>query len=103
MFITIQAENPLMLEAMPAMQELRVWESPELSKDAWDVGVNAVLDADGQVVAWKLIFLLDKFKPNNMEVSMLFGKVLDGKEILQQLASRSKQDRFNVNVTIKAA
>lgn len=101
MFITVQAENPLMLEAMPAMHSLGTWESQERTKDAWDVGINSVLDADGQVVAWKLIFLLEKFKPNNMEVAMLFGKVLDGKEILQQMASRTKQDRFNLQVTVK--
>ena len=101
MFITVQVENPLMLDAMPAMQGLCVWESDERTKDAWDVGVNAVLDNDGQVVSWKMIFLLDKFKPNNMEVAMLFGKVLEGKDILQQLALRTKQDRFNVQVTLK--
>ncbi|KAK4007914.1 hypothetical protein OUZ56_013075 [Daphnia magna] len=101
MFITVQADNPLMLEAMPAMHSLGTWESQERTKDAWDVGINSVLDADGQVVAWKLIFLLKKFKPSNMEVAMLFGKVLDGKEILQQMASRTKQDRFNLQVTVQ--
>lgn len=101
MFITVQAENPLMLEAMPAMQSLGTWESQERTQDAWDVGINSVLDADGQVVAWKLIFLLEKFKPNNMEVDMLFGKVLEGKDILHHMASRTKQDRFNLQVTVK--
>ena len=101
MFITVQAENPLMLEAMPTMHSLGTWESPERTKDAWDVGINSVVDADGQVVAWKLIFLLEKFKLNNMEVAMLFGKVIEGKDILQHMASRTKQDRFNLQVTVK--
>lgn len=101
MFITVQAENLLMIEAMPAMQSLGTWESQERTQDAYDVGINAVLDADGQVVAWKFIFLLEKFKPNNMEVAMLFGKVLEGKDILHHMASRTKQDRFNLQVTVK--
>lgn len=101
MFITVQAENQLMLESMPAMQSLSTWESQERPKDAWDVGINAVVDADGQVVSWKMIFLLEKFKPNNMEITMLFGRVHEGREILQQMASRPKQDRFNLQVTVK--
>lgn len=103
MFITLQVENPLMLEAIPSMQSLGAWERHERTKDAWDIGINSVLDADGHVIAWKLIFLLEKFKPNNMEVAMLFGKVTEGKEVLQQMASRTKQDRFNLQVTVKLA
>lgn len=103
MFITLQAENMAMLEAVPAMDSLSTWESSERATDAWDVGINAVLEEGGRVIGWKWIFQLERFKPNNMEVTMLFGKVMDGRDLLQRLSARTKQDRFNLFITMKMA
>ena len=32
---------------------------------------------------------------------MLFGRVIDGKEILKRLAVRTGRERFNLNITMK--
>lgn len=101
MFVTILVDNPFVLESVPAMRSLGSWESQEQARLAGDVGINAVFDVDGQVVGWKLIFLLEKFKPNNMEVSALFGHILEGGKTLLSMASKSKQERYNIQVSMK--
>lgn len=103
MFVTLQSDNSAMVEGVPDLITLVDWESSERATDASDVGINVAVEEEGQIVGWKFIFQIDEFKPNNMEVSMLFGKVTNGRDVLQRLSSRTKHDRFNLIVTVKTA
>ncbi len=103
MFVTLQSENAAMVEGVPDLITLVDWESSERATDAWDVGINVAVEEEGRIVGWKFIFQIDEFKPNNMEVSMLFGKVTSGRDVLHRLSSRTKHDRFNLIVTVKTA
>lgn len=100
LFVAVEVENTRMLEELTGMTSLIAWEGSERSRDAYDVGINAII-VEGKVVAWKLMFLIDDFKPNNMENTMLFGKVVNGKDILRRLATRVKRDRCNLQITMK--
>lgn len=68
MFVTLQADNPDLISSVPAMDSLSNWESSERTTEALDVGINVAVE-EGRLVSWKWIFHLEKFKPNNMEVT----------------------------------
>ena len=67
MFVTLQADNTELIDAVPAMESLANWQNPVRTAEAWEVGINSAME-EGKLVSWKWIFQLDKFKPNNMEV-----------------------------------
>ena len=78
------------------------WTNEEKSNCQWDVGIIPTTGMTGQVDGFKLIFLVEKFNKNNVELSMLLGKVTQGKDLIAALSRRKAQERHGLLITMKS-
>jgi len=80
---------------------LHPWIKEEKSSCQWDVGIIPTMGITGQVDGLKLLFLVEKFNKNNVESSILLGKVTQGKELVSALSRRKAHERHGLLMTLK--
>jgi len=71
------------------------------AKNALDVGFFDYNYEGRSVIDFQLMFLLKPFNPEHMRDCSLFGKIVGGKEVIEELTKMRKNERSEFTVSIE--